>query len=141
MSRIMKYPETIMIIDEDREDTEIFCDAVHELNPQIQCIEVPEGIKALKTLSKDPVKPEFIFVDLNMTLINGRKWLSQVKKTEGLQDIPVVIYSASKSQMDIQDARNKGATFYLPKQSRVSELKKMLSKLFLKKQTNFLIGS
>jgi len=137
----MKYPETIMIIDEDREDTEIFCDAVHEISPEIQCIEVREGVNALKTLSKDPVKPEYIFVDLNMTLINGRKWLSQVKKIVELRDIPVIIYSASKSPLDIQDARIKGAAYYLPKQYRVSELKKMLSRLFKKKQTNFLIGA
>lgn len=137
----MDYPKTIVIIDEDKEDLEIFCDAVHEINPEIQCIEIAEGNKALKTLSSDPVKPEYIFVDLHMTLVNGWKWLSQLKKNESLRNIPVIIYSGSRSLNDISEAKKEGATFYLPKQIRVSDLKKMLSGLFQNKQNKFLIAS
>jgi len=135
----MTQPETIMIIDEDKEDTEIFCDALHEIDGSIECVQMKDGIKALKLLSADPVKPAYIFVDLNMTLINGKKWLAQIKKMEDLKNIPVIIYSGSRSPADVRDAREKGASFYLPKPIRVSVLKQLLTAVLEKKQQDFYI--
>jgi DNA-binding NtrC family response regulator len=134
----MDYPHTIMIIDEDSEDTEIFCDVIHEIDDTIQCIRIKDGVKALKNLLSDAVKPEFIFVDLNMTLINGKDWLTEIKKMEDLKDIPVIIYSGSKSSLDINDARKLGAAFYLIKPLRMSELKNSLTTVFEHRQEEFL---
>ena len=134
----MNYPRTIMIIDEDSEDTEIFCDAIHEIDDTIQCVRAKDGVKALKTLTSDPVKPEFIFVDLNMTVISGKDWLKEIKKMDNLKKIPVIIYSGSKSSLDIDDARKLGAAFYLIKPLHMSELKNSLTTVFENRQEEFL---
>jgi len=134
----MDYPRTIMIIDEDSEDTEIFCDVIHEIHDTIQCIRMKDGVKALKTLMSNPVKPEFIFVDLYMTMINGKEWLMEIKKMDDLKNIPVIIYSGSKSSLDIDDARKLGAAFYLIKPPRMSELKNSLTTVFENRQEEFL---
>ena len=135
----MAHPMNIMIIDEDKEDMEIFCDALHDIDGSIECIQMKDGIKALKLLSADPVKPDYIFVDLNMTLINGKKWLSEIKRIEALRNIPIIIYSGSRNPSDVEEAREKGAAFYLPKPVRVSELKNLLTAVFEKKQEDFYV--
>jgi len=135
----MAHPSNIMIIDEDKEDVEIFCDALHEIDGSIECIQMKDGIKALKLLSADPVKPEYIFVDLNMTQISGKKWLTDIKKNEALKNIPVIIYSGSRDPSDVEEARKKGASFYLPKPFRVSILKQLLRAVFDHRQEDFYV--
>ena len=135
----MAHPSNIMIIDEDKEDVEIFCDALHEINGSIECVQMKDGVKALKLLSADPVKPEYIFVDLNMRQINGKKWLTDIKRNETLKNIPVVIYSGSRDPADVEEAREKGASFYLPKPVRLSVLKKLLTAVFEHKQKDFYV--
>ena len=135
----MVHPSNIMIIDEDKEDVEIFCDALHEIDVSIECIQMKDGIKALKLLSADPVKPEYIFVDLNMTQISGKKWLTDIKKNEALKNIPVIIYSGSRDPSDVEEARKKGASFYLPKPFRISVLKQLLTAVFEHRQKDFYV--
>ena len=135
----MAHPSNIMIIDEDKEDVEIFCDALHEIDGSIECIQMKDGIIALKLLSADPVKPEYIFVDLNMTQISGKKWLTDIKKNEALKNIPVIIYSGSRDPSDVEEARIKGASFYLPKPFRVSILKQLLRAVFDHRQEDFYV--
>ena len=39
---------TIMIIDDDRDDVELFCEMVYETNPDMQCLSALNGQEALR---------------------------------------------------------------------------------------------
>jgi len=46
-------------------------------------------------------QPGFILLDLNMPRKNGREALKEIKSDSGLQKIPVVVLTTSKSDEDI----------------------------------------
>jgi CheY-like chemotaxis protein len=44
------------------------------------------------------VRPDIIFLDLNMPRMNGRKMLEEIKRNKSFSDIPVVILTSSEAE-------------------------------------------
>lgn len=119
----MSLYQTIFLIDDDTEDQEIFLDALKEVDPLIHCSFANDGEEALKLLGGDAlVKPDLLFIDLNMPKLNGKQVLSELKKSGTLKDIPVVMYSTFFGPQDIDDIRALGAAHYMVKATRFSDL-------------------
>jgi CheY-like chemotaxis protein len=120
------------MIDDDIDDHEIFCEALSELS-----LKVPIEIKCLSSaseglhyLEKNPSAAEVIFLDLNMPGMTGLELLKKLKGEDPINDIPVVMYSTSRSQMDIDACLKAGASYYIVKPSRMSELVETLRSFF-----------
>ncbi len=120
----MKDPLTFLIVDDDSDDCEFFCEAVNEINASSICHTATNGVDALLQLrTKMDVLPDFIFLDLNMHLMDGRKCLTELKKDEQLKSIPVIILTTSTSQKDMDETRLLGASFFLTKPSEYQKLR------------------
>ena len=127
---IMKKTTTLFIADDDPDDVELFTEAVNEFDESIQCYSAMDGEEALKKLrAMLPALPDIIFLDLNMPRINGKQCLVEIKKTEKLNVVPVVIYSTSSIQHDIDETRRLGAVYFLTKPASFGELCKELSNI------------
>ncbi|MGC1244549.1 MAG: response regulator [Chryseosolibacter sp.] len=120
---------TILNVDDDEEDIEIFCDAVREIDPSIICVAAKSAEEALQILNSDIALPEYIFLDINMPKMDGNACLKEIKKDYRLSNIPVIMYSTYTMKADIETYRSLNAGF-LTKQNNyhqlVSELKKVL---------------
>jgi CheY-like chemotaxis protein len=125
----MDQIERIMIVDDDEEDREFFAFAVHEINPAIECIEAINGEHGLQLLNDSPL-PWCIFLDLNMPRINGLQFLTEIKKTNDLKNIPVIIYSTSKLEKDKEKALSLGAVHVLTKPDNLNDMKKSILFVF-----------
>ncbi|HEU4473113.1 MAG TPA: response regulator, partial [Flavisolibacter sp.] len=44
--------------------------------------------------------PCLVILDINMPVLDGKETLSIIKKTEALQNIPVVVFTTSESELD-----------------------------------------
>ena len=122
------------IVDDDPDDQELFIEALKGLDEFCQCITAFNGQEALQKLNTDmPVPPDFIFLDLNMPLMNGRQFLSEIKKTNLVQDVPVIIYSTSTQTQDVVDTIQLGAVFFLQKPNRFEDLSKALAGIISRK--------
>src|SRR5687767_1642323 len=120
--------KTILIIDDDADDIELFCMAVAEIDKSIKCISARTGEEALKILKKSLLrKPDYIFLDLNMPRMNGKQCLSLIKKDPELCDIPVIIYSTSKLPEDYRETKELGAVYFLTKPSRHTDLERAIA--------------
>ena len=76
----------VLIVDDDEDDRDLFCIAVHELEPKINCILARNGEEALQGLQLEKFpKPDVIFLDLNMPRLNGIQFLRELKKDSQLQ--------------------------------------------------------
>lgn len=118
------------IIDDDPDDQELFIEALHGLDEEGQCITAFNGQEALQKLASGmPALPNFIFLDLNMPLMNGRQFLAKIKNNKANKDIPVIIYSTSIESKDVQDTLQMGAAFFLQKPNRFDDLKKELANI------------
>ena len=70
----------VLIVDDDEDDRDLFCIAVHELEPKINCILARNGEEALQGLHLEKFpKPDLIFLDLNMPRLNGYSISSGIK--------------------------------------------------------------
>lgn len=113
-----------MVVDDDSDDCEIFCDAVSELDLPTECLVANNGEDALKKLRSGMERlPDFLFLDLNMPRMDGRTCLAELKKDVKLKKIPVIIYSTSSYQKDIDETYELGAIYFLTKPSDFKKLK------------------
>jgi CheY-like chemotaxis protein len=117
---------TLLAVDDDQEDLEIFCEAIQEINPSITCLVAYNGREAISLLSKLTVLPKIIFLDHNMPQMDGKQCLHYLKKDERYKTIPVVIYSTSFSREDIDYFLGAGA-FIHQKQVKYTDIMKNLA--------------
>lgn len=111
---------TILYIDDDPEDQEVFKDAVAIVAPHTTCYfarDGKEGFNILKTIS---VPPDYIFLDINMPEMSGKEFLSAVKKNNGLKSTPVIMYSTSSNVADINEFKKLGAVDFIVKPNNFS---------------------
>lgn len=102
---------TILLVDDDPDDIEIFTDAIREIDQSITVITAHNGIDALRLLSSDILeKPDHIFLDINMPLMTGIECLEKIKKEHKLE-IPVTIYTTSKHYSEYNRCIQLGADF------------------------------
>ncbi len=120
---------TILNVDDDEEDIEIFCDAVREIDSSIICLVAKSADEALKILNSDIELPAYIFLDINMPKVDGNTCLVQIKKDRRLNRIPVIMYSTHTRKSDIETYKALNAGFLVKQNSfyeLVTELRKVL---------------
>lgn len=109
--------KTVFLIDDDCDDREIFEESLYSLNLNLNFVDAKNGAEALKKLQQpDFKKPDLIFLDLNMPIMDGRQFLVEVKKNEKYSDIPVIIYSTSSNDVDKKFAEEHKAAMFMTKQ-------------------------
>lgn len=59
--------------------------------------------------------PKIILLDLNMPKMDGREVLKMLKSDEVYRKIPVIVFSTTKNQMEIQRCYELGANTYIIK--------------------------
>jgi CheY-like chemotaxis protein len=119
---------SVLIVDDDEDDRELFCAALHDIDPSVNCIIARNGIEALQGLrSENFERPDWIFLDLNMPRLNGIQCLAELKKDLSFQDIPVIIYTTSKLQEDKDKTQKLGAVYFITKPSTLHELREAIA--------------
>lgn len=128
---------TILFIDDDPDDTDLYCEVVAYLNSpeliyssnqSIDCMAVNNGRKALDLLSALKKLPDYIFLDINMPVMVGKECLRLLKANPSLSKIPVVMLSTSFSENESCELRTLGASDCILKPSGFNGLVGILSR-------------
>lgn len=117
---------TLMYIDDDAEDREFFREAVKNIDPQLMCYMAKDGAEGLADLKEMIVMPDFIFVDVNMPIMNGRQFLTEIKKLPRLRSIPVLMYSTTSHPDEIQEYLELGAYKVLVKPNTLTKIESLV---------------
>jgi CheY-like chemotaxis protein len=125
----MLQNQLLFLVDDDIDDHEIFKSALAKVNDDLALITATNGYEALEALSNANVLPDYIFVDLNMPRMGGMQFLKEIKQSNTLKDIPVIIYTTSSNPGDIAKTKELGAVSFVTKPSRFSELCSFLQSL------------
>ena len=65
--------KSVFLIDDDADDREIFAETLLSEHPAINYLEAENGADALHKLRSESFpKPDLIFLDLNMPIMDGR---------------------------------------------------------------------
>jgi CheY-like chemotaxis protein len=108
---------TILYVEDDPEDQDIFREAIEVVAPHTTCHFARNGDDAFRLISKMVIEPDYIFLDINMPEMNGKEFLKKLKATARLRGIPVIIYSTSNTQRDMEECKNLGAIEFITKPS------------------------
>jgi CheY-like chemotaxis protein len=125
----MLQNQLLFLVDDDIDDHEIFKSALAKVNEDLALITATNGYEALEALTMANTLPDYIFVDLNMPRMGGLQFLKEIKQTETLRHIPVIIYTTSSNPSDIAKTKELGAVSFVTKPSRFSELCSLLQSL------------
>lgn len=121
---------TVLIVDDDVEDQELLMEAIKEVDESVNCLCAKNGEEALELLHTFLHKlPQLIFLDLNMPRMNGKMLLSKLKQLEALKEIPIVIYTTSKSPTDMDETQKLGAMQFVTKPTSFEAIVQMAEKI------------
>src|SRR5579875_1894465 len=101
----------ILIAEDDRDDFLMLEEAIENTLPQYQLTHTRDGNELLQKLD-GPIKPDLIFLDLNLPKKKGLDCLSEIRRRHSLANTPVVIYSTSSDFEDIDLCYKNGCTLY-----------------------------
>ena len=121
----------LWVVDDDRLDRELLVEALDITGLPYQVQEFTNGKEVLDSLTASQVDdfPNFILLDLNMPVMDGRETLKQIKGSEQYRIIPVFILSTSNAQPDIYSSYQSGANLFFVKPVSFSELQNTLKSL------------
>lgn len=121
------YGKKILIVDDDIDDSELFTEALSSVAEKTVCYCANDGEDAIQKLEHNEIeKPDLIFLDINMPVMDGWECLSRLKAKDNLKDIPVIMHTTSSSKVDFHNARKLGALCFITKQYDFQILKRML---------------
>ena len=134
----MKSKPVVYLIEDDLDDQYLFKSVMKELDIQIELTTFDDGLSAYQALTRvcnlgdealPDQLPDLILLDLNLPVWDGKKTLSELKKVEGLQAIPIVIYTTSKSEYDVEDCYELGANSFISKAAEYDNLLRQIKSM------------
>jgi len=115
------HSTTILLVEDNDDDIELTLRAFKKGNDPYDVVVVKDGEEALDYLFArgdyhDRTElPSLILLDLNLPKLNGHAVLKEIRKTEELKKIPVVILSTSDEQSDVEKGYELGTNSYILK--------------------------
>ncbi|MFN8286005.1 MAG: response regulator [Chitinophagales bacterium] len=123
----------VFMADDDKDDRFLMRMAFKEIGIPDSLLLFEDGVFLLEHLdaaqNNGTQFPSLILLDLNMPRLNGLEVLEKIKSKADWRKIPVVIFSTSDRDVDVQRAYELGANSYITKPAdfdRLTELVKCL---------------
>jgi DNA-binding NtrC family response regulator len=116
--------KNILQIDDDYDDCDFFEQALKAVS-HAHYTAVTNPLDALRLLINKEIKPDLIFLDVNMPLMSGPELLTEIKKRDIIKNIPVILLSTAPL-ISKNNEKVLGAKDYLIKPNTFNELKNMI---------------
>ena len=121
--------KNVWIVDDDEEMARavtlmlklLNCEARHFLNARLAAKAVLEGSQ-----------PDLVILDINMPEVNGIMMLEFIRQRPEVQNLPVIMLSSEATDLQIDEAINKGADAYVTKPVTLEELEQAMKTAFRK---------
>ncbi len=99
----MKY---VLLVEDDQDDIDNFKEALLRVNRDTVLRVAFNGVEALNILENSILKPNIIFTDINMPIMDGISMAKFIKKSASYRDIPVVLLSTAPASEDVEFANH-----------------------------------
>ena len=121
-----RYPK-IVLVEDNAADAELTNLAFKNISPHAEVINFSNGKDFLEHLDGNQIEPiSLVLLDLNMPQMSGSEVLKSLQKNKSWAKIPVVVFSSSKQEEDIQCCYELGANAYVSKPFDFSEYEKTI---------------
>jgi CheY-like chemotaxis protein len=127
MNPTQTQPKKIFLAEDDADDRMFFEDVLKEVSINTNLVMADDGVELMSVLEEAvPPPPDIIFLDLNMPRKNGFECLKEIRQTDKLSKIPVIIFSTSDNAQAIDKTYSLGANYYMQKPRTFALLKKAI---------------
>lgn len=127
-------------MDDDEDDRYFFALALQHIDPTINCVAARDGREGLSLLKNGTFLPDYIFLDLNMPVMDGKECLIEIRKDSRLSRVPVIIFSTSSADRDKEETKKLGANAFITKPALVPALAERLTQVFATEWANLSPG-
>lgn len=146
-------PFNVLLAEDDRDDRFFFNIALKEISISTELTTVYDGEELMMYLSENLENlPDVIFLDINMPRKNGVECLTEIRQSEKLKHLFVVIFSTFYSRYNdfeeeaIKKIKSIGVDDFIRKPQDLLQLKEIIQKVLLqgidkkalKEQTNLI---
>src|SRR5580693_2583172 len=119
-SQTHSAPVEILLVDDSAGDVRLTREALKGAQIHINLNVVSDGAEALAHLRREKhhaaaSRPDLILLDLNLPKKDGRDVLKEIKESDALKSIPVVILTTSASPLDVEHSYQLHANCYITK--------------------------
>ncbi|MBC2704616.1 response regulator [Desulfobacula sp.] len=132
----MRNLKRILLAEDDQRDIELTLAALEDINLANEIDVVRDGEEALDYLFKraeykdrENGNPAVVLLDLKMPKVDGLEVLRQIKKSDDLCHIPVVILTSSKMESDLITSYDLGVNAYVVKPIEFEDFVKAVKEL------------
>jgi CheY-like chemotaxis protein len=113
----------ILLADDDEDDRVLIEEALKDSQMRARLRTVEDGEELLDYLKRRgeygegevPRRPELVLLDLNMPRVNGHEALERIKQDPELRSIPVIVFTTSTSEDDVERSYDAGCNTYITK--------------------------
>jgi two-component system response regulator len=126
--------QPILLVEDSPEDFETTQRAFRRSglkNPILRCADGDEALDFLfqRGSHADAPRPGVILLDLNLPGTDGREVLAELKASDDLKQIPVIVLTTSADDRDVQACYKAGASSYIQKPVDVEGFMKAIERL------------
>lgn len=116
----------VLLVDDNPADIDLTRDVLSRNSCRSNVHSVDDGIEAIAFLKrkgkyKSALRPDVIFLDLNLPGKDGRAVLAEAKSDPALRKIPIVIFSTSSAHNDVRSSYELGANCYVTKPGNLKD--------------------
>ena len=122
--------QSFLVVEDSEEDFTALRRAIKNSPMKGNMIRFEDGDAVLNFLREPGIKEivlVFILLDLNLPGTDGKAVLKIIKKEERLRSIPVIVFTTSTDERDVNECYALGADSYMVKPMAYQELKKKMA--------------
>jgi CheY-like chemotaxis protein len=119
---------TLLLVEDNLADQEMTRRALARADAGIQLQIVNDGEEALDYLLRRDIystgshpTPDVVLIDLNLPKISGKDLIRQVRASEAIRHVPLIVLSTSQAEEDVLESYRLGCNSYLIKPSRFDQ--------------------
>ena len=117
---------TILLVEDNPADADLVHEALVEHGVSCELICLNDGEQAFNFVESieagEAPRPDLVILDLNLPRKPGARVLERLRQSSVCSHIPVAVLTSSNNQKDRDEAARLGASIYIRKPSRLSEL-------------------
>lgn len=119
----------LLLADDDIDDCDFFKDAIDEIQNPYSLTVLNNGVELMEFLLTNLANPpNLIFLDLNMPKKSGMECIAEIKASDTLSHIPIIIYSTSLDHTVVNSLYQMGAHHYIQKPAEFASIKSVIKK-------------
>ncbi|MBE7383511.1 MAG: response regulator [Leptolyngbya sp. SIO1E4] len=127
-------PNPLLVIEDSNADFRMLKRLLRQMDVQNPIYRCQTGDEALELMyrtgryeASEPVpQPTIIMLDLNLPGTDGRAVLARLKQDQAFSKIPIIVFTTSSAQSDIEFCYQQGANGYMVKPVENQALKDMV---------------